>query len=539
MTKWTDQQDNVIRSDARRLICSAAAGSGKTAVMIERAVRFLREGTDPETMLIVTFTNAAAAEMREKLRKKLQDEDNRKDPNLRSAYDKLNMMDISTIHSFCQHLIRQEFQTAQADPFFTVCDTGKRDFLFAKAFRQACNTLEKERDLSYLYFKKAYSRTEAEEIVSQLYDFMMSLPDPFGWLAESCRNVPVDLNPDHPWFRFAAELVSARLGTAEIILNQQYQMFSEPEALDAYREAWKADAELFHVKQSWLNGETVEEEALFRGFTALPKASKLNLLEIDWKDRYQEQRKKLKAIEEEIRGLLRPDPEKTSREFERVRELLAGLQALTERTADAFAENKRKLCLLDFSDLEHKALRILNDAKTGPAVRERWRVIFVDECQDVSKVQDAIIQKLAGGENTLFMVGDVKQSIYRFRLADPDLFNRHMESARKGENGGQCLSLTKNFRSRPEILVTANTVFKDIMTASVAEVDYTDDVELKRGREDAKGSCPVLVDLIEPDAGTAGRKRPLAGHGHPDACGCDRRPAADGTAGEAGDPGLL
>ena len=132
----------VINSDERKLICSAAAGSGKTAVMIERVLRLIREGADSEAFLIVTFTNAAAAEMKEKIRNRLREQ--RKNTNIREAYNKIDMMEISTIHSFCQRLIRQEFQAAGVDPMFRICEAGIRQKLFDEAFSNACDKLLKE-----------------------------------------------------------------------------------------------------------------------------------------------------------------------------------------------------------------------------------------------------------------------------------------------------------------------------------------------------------------------------------------------------------
>ena len=176
MPVWTAQQQEVISSDSRRIICSAAAGSGKTAVMIERIVRMLREGADPESFLVVTFTNAAAAEMKQKIRDRLRA--GRSEKNLRRALEKIDLMEISTIHSFCQRLIRREFQAADTDPFFAVCEEARARKLFSDSFRAACATLQKEENEDYFRWKKRFSRKETEEIIRSVHTFMMSLPDP-------------------------------------------------------------------------------------------------------------------------------------------------------------------------------------------------------------------------------------------------------------------------------------------------------------------------------------------------------------------------
>ena len=139
MTQWTESQRKVISSDEPNLICSAAAGSGKTAVMIERIVRLIREGADPFSFLVITFTNAAAAEMKEKIRKRLLAE--RDNPKIAAVAEKAAGMEVSTIHAFCQHLIRQEFQTVGVDPFFQICTGAQREKLFRDAFHTACGRL--------------------------------------------------------------------------------------------------------------------------------------------------------------------------------------------------------------------------------------------------------------------------------------------------------------------------------------------------------------------------------------------------------------
>ena len=496
MPNWTHQQQAVIDSSSRKIICSAAAGSGKTAVMIERIIRMLREGADPKSFLIMTFTNAAASEMKQKIYVRLREGRNEK--NLRSALDKIDLMVISTIHSFCQDLIREEFQAAGADPFFTVCEQARAKSLFSEAFRSACASLQKEKHTDYLYWKKCFTRKDTEEIVRSVHTYMMSLPDPFEWMERSCEDVPDRIDPDHPWFRMASEMVMEKTLAAQVILRRQFLMFDEPEHGEPYRAVWKADSELFHVKQCWAEGKTVPEEALTAPFMRLPVWSKVNSLEAAWKERYQELRQQLKTLNAEIEPLIRQNPETVARDFGNLRASLRGLKMITLRTAERFAAKKAKLRLLDFSDLEHFALKVLRTEPAASAVRRRYREVFVDECQDVSQVQDEIIQSLYSDKGHLFMVGDVKQSIYRFRLADPGQFLKHMAEYESGDPEKSLLKLQTNFRSRPEILETANTVFRDIMKMETAEVDYTDGEALIPGRS-ADGFHPVQVDVLEPD----------------------------------------
>ena len=501
MQNWTQQQTNAIQSPSSKIICTAAAGSGKTAVMIERVVRLLREGADPESFLVVTFTNAAASEMKQKIRNRLREE--RQNKNLRAALEKIDLMEICTIHSFCQHLIRQEFQAADADPFFAVCEQARAKKLFSDAFRAACTALQNDRDPDYFRWKQCFSRKDTEDIVRSVHGFMMSLPDPLEWLERSCDDVPLQIDPSHPWFETASEIVRDRIAEAQVILRRQYLMFAEEEHGEPYRAVWKADSELFHVKQLWAEGKEVPEDALSARFVRLPKWSAVNSLEADWKMRYGNLRDRLKEILSEIDSLVRRDPETVEREFGNMRASLQGLKKLLLRTSEEYDGKKAKLRLLDFNDLEHRALKILRSEQAGPSVRRRYTEVFVDECQDVSRVQNEIIQRLSsGGEgetgNSLFLVGDVKQSIYRFRLAEPKLFLERAKKYDRREAGEEHLVLQTNFRSRPEILETANRVFQDIMKKETAEQDYTDQEALIPGRT-VDGFHPVCVDVLEPD----------------------------------------
>ena len=461
--------------------------------MIERIVRLIREGTDPFSFLVITFTNAAAAEMKEKIRKRLLSE--RKDPVIASAAEKASAMEVSTIHAFCQHLIRQEFQIVGVDPFFQICSGAQREQLFSDAFRQACNKLRDEKDEQYLAFIRRYEPGEVRDLVTKVWNFIMSLPDPFGWLKEKTESVPLYVDRDHPWFRTVSRMVNEKILRLRIILRQQAKMFEEYEKQEAYRPVFIDDRNRVETLCRWMDGGKVSREELDRDFCRIPSLKNLNDREIDWKNRYQESRKQLKEIYEGLSTWIMPDETKMTREFSEIRNSLRGLAKITEETHLAYEKNKARACVLDFSDLEHKALAILQDEAVRESVRNRYQRVFVDECQDVSSVQDALIQALAGENNTLFMVGDVKQSIYRFRQANPRLFLSRITE--QDPDAGECIFLQENFRSRSEILETANTVFRDVMRKEAADLEYAPSDELKAGRKDCEGYEPVMVDLLE------------------------------------------
>ena len=507
MAVWTEDQQRVIHSSARKLICSAAAGSGKTAVMVERIVRMIREGADPFSFLVITFTNAAAAEMKEKIRKRLMEE--RKDPVIAAAAEKSGAMEVCTIHAFCQHLIRQEFQIVGVDPFFQICTGAQRDQFFADAFRKACNKLKEREDTDYLSFIRQYEPAAALDIVTEVWRFIMSLPDPFGWLAEKTESVPINRDQEHPWFRTVKRMMNEKILMMQVILRRQAEMFDEYEKQEAYRAVWKADSAIVDALCRWKDNKEVYSGELPTEFVKLPILRNLTVLEIDWKERYQELRKKLKEAVGSVLAWMHPDEVQQTREFTQIRNSLRGLRKLTEETHIAYEKNKARMYTLDFTDLEHKALKILQDEDGCAAVRSRYQRIFVDECQDVSAVQDALIEALTGTENTLFMVGDVKQSIYRFRLANPKLFQARVENRRP--DAGKSIFLQDNFRSRPEILETVNVIFRDVMRMEAAELEYTSENELRAGLSDFKGNVPVDVDLLE-TSGNMTRLEIVAAH---------------------------
>ena len=490
--EWTEEQRSVIESDARFLICSAAAGSGKTAVLVERIIRFLKNGAEPESFLIITFTNAAAAEMREKIRNRLIQE--RQNPLLRRAFDQMDLMQISTIHSFCQKLIGDQFQELELDPMFRICDTSQRTVLFHEAYSEACGGLESENHPLYSILKQRFENKKTEQIVEKLYTFLMSLPEPMKRLHQMTEQIPDQFQPEHPWMETLRSMCGDHFSFAETLLRGMQKMLEDPEALDNYRTAWEKDMELFHVKQSAFMHPAEPVSPV--SFSRLNTPRGLTPVEMDWKDRYQKLRNALKEEIDKIDTLLVLQPEKHLRDWANLKESLEALAEITVRTDRVFSEKKKEKALVDFHDLEQYAFQILSVPEIQAENQAKYRYIFVDECQDVSEIQDSLITKLHHRENHLFMVGDVKQSIYRFRLADPTRFMERIREAVSCETDEmKCIYLQANFRSRPEILETTNIVFRSVMKKNTAEMDYSSLDELKPGRQTA-GRQPVYADIL-------------------------------------------
>lgn len=503
MPEWTRDQLAVIKAENREILVSAAAGSGKTAVLVERVTELIRKGYKLNRMLIITYTHAAAAEMKEKIRVKLESE--RSDPLIAAALDSVESSIISTIHSFCKKLIHSQFQAIGKDPKLRMCEDAQQKQLLKKAFRRALDQLSRENDIFYEEYRKAYDLEEAEEAVFHLYNFLMSLPDPFKWLRNSYTENSMPAGPDHPWVRYRWELIRDELDQAEISLNIMKGMLASPLAPEKVLLSFEKDTEVLKSIREAVNDPEITPER-FAGLKLpeIPKTPTVSEEQKKWKKVYSDTRGEIRNIIEKIGTYLFPDYEKMNQEFSVIGNHVRGLARLTEVTAEEYARLKDENHLMDFSDLEQGALKILENDDVCKSVREEYDFIFVDESQDVSAIQDAIIRRIHGEENHLFTVGDVKQSIYRFRHAEPTLFLDRVLTYDDAEDADKRrIFLQANFRSRPEILETTNAVFRKVMKKNVTELDYEKQDELVPGRK-TDGEDPVLIDLIENDRNVTG-----------------------------------
>ncbi|MBQ2929135.1 MAG: helicase-exonuclease AddAB subunit AddA [Clostridia bacterium] len=507
MPTWTRQQLMAIDASNNTILVSAAAGSGKTAVLVERIVQLIRGGFRLDRMLIVTFTKAAAAEMRQRLNKRLIREAAADPETFGRALDELESTEISTIHAFCQKVLRNNFQAVGIDPMVRPCDDQMRKALFEAAWLDAFNALlEKRDDPDFLELAYAWDQPRLQEMTAALYDFLMSLPNPFSWLDGAIAGVnPPDLRA-HPWVQVLLQHAKLRLQGIPAILQAMRNMFSEPNAVEARRETLYADESaceaLFHVEHcdidellTALDGFSLTKAKVIRGLSDAEK---------EWSERISKQRKKISEMVKEIRENLTLDEEKLGREFGMMQRHLRGLAALTKATHTEFLAKKAEKHLIDFSDMEQFTLQVLSDPALRTQMQGEYDHIFVDECQDVSQVQDAILQAIHNDDNVMFMVGDVKQSIYRFRKADPTLFMERLRTYSDAEDA-KCrrIILQKNFRSRYNVLDATNEVFRQAMRPNVTELTYDPIDELICGR-DTEDDPPVEMHLLDVSPGEDG-----------------------------------
>ena len=507
MPKWTPQQQQAIDARNRTILVSAAAGSGKTAVLIERIVQLIREGYQVNRMLIVTFTKAAAGEMRQRLSKKLTKEAQADPEHFAQALDDLEATEISTIHAFCQKVLRNYFQVIGIDPMMRACDDQLRKALFEEAWLEAFNELlDEANDPDFLELANAWDQQRLQEMTDQLHDFLMSLPAPFDWL-EYAIEIPVSKPYDrHPWFLTLKNHVRMTLGGISQLLQQERELLDEADAVADRRDTWLqdcADCECFDdlcwedlgEVQATLEGFSLSKLKTLRGLTDAQK---------DWQKRFTKVRDDIKAIVKDAQQMLNIDEDKLDREFSMMHRHLKGLAALVRRTDAIFLQKKSDKHVIDFSDMEQFTMQVLSDPALRAQMQSEYDHIFVDECQDVSQIQDAILQAIHHEGNCMFMVGDVKQSIYRFRKADPTIFMHRLWTFSDAEDAhNRRILLQKNFRSCGNVLDVTNRIFRTVMRPDVTELPYNPEDELICGRETTEDP-PVEMHLLDMTPGEDG-----------------------------------
>ena len=546
--RWTPEQAEAITRRGQNLLVAAAAGSGKTAVLVERIKRLiLEERCAIDHMLIVTFTNAAASEMKEKIEKAIRKEIDRvaealadedaegsaaarshaeakaeaeagvdgaacgQDGNhagkqssarressdasraalqrdlvfLKRQLDLLPNANISTFHAFALEVIRRFFYLIDVEPNFKICDNSRQMILRGQAMDELLEEFFEADDAAFYEFLKSYSGDRNEnrfrQMIESTFDTIQSLPEPAEWLREKVE----ELNPAHGIEAFAESAVmrelwedtEARLARAKAQLLKTAE-FAALHSLEGVRELTLADLGMAEELEALAAARDFDGMASRLDGFRLKTLSKKIFAETadfdesamaDVREMVEQNRAPLKSCAKDLKTAYFYDV------FQSIAEdVHAGYpsacffaRALL-RYGEIYAEKKREKGLLDFNDIEHNAYEILKDAEAAAFYREKFLHIFVDEYQDSNVIQEALIERLQSGRN-LFTVGDIKQSIYMFRLAEPEIFRAryHRYDALTAERGEEspslCIDLNRNFRSKTGVLDFINQVFYDAM----------------------------------------------------------------------------
>ena len=526
--QWTERQQEAIQARDADLLLVAAAGSGKTAVLVERICALARENVGIESMLVVTFTRAAAAEMREKILKAFQKEADAGGENGARFAEQAALVEnaqISTLHGFCAALLRTHFGAVGVDPLFRIAEEKEGQALLEEALTETVTARYAEQDADFDALALRWSDAQIIDMVQALYHFTRTQPHPEDWLAQALAAYAQDeaALDDSPWTRALAAAARGVLHTAQASLLQAQRLCSLPGGparyLDAIQSDLQAVAHLLRAVQQGYSALQAEVQAYqpMRLATADKQADPALV----------EQAKKLRgdakdAVRERLGKRLYALP--LSVHAQDLREQACELRALaqTVRQVEArYAARKSEHNLLDYEDLEHKALEAVALPWVAETLRARYAAIFVDEYQDSSVMQETLVQAIAR-PRSVFLVGDVKQSIYRFRQAAPQLFLDKAETFAYGEGAAhRRVDLNRNFRSRANILAAVNRVFAYAMRREETEIAYDEDMRLYPGLSAQGEDPPVELHLLEEDGaaapeadaegtGGAGRQDPLA-----------------------------
>lgn len=520
MMEWTKEQQQVIGLRNCSILVSAAAGSGKTAVLIER---ILSRITDPEhpvnidEFLIVTFTKAAAAQMRERLQKALE-EALRKDPeneHLRRQVMLVPMAQISTIHSFCGYVIQNYFHRTGVDPAYRVGTESEMGLLREDVMEELLEEKYEEGSPEFMDMavmsRFVKSDKEIEELIFMLYDKAMSEPFPKKFLERLVRFLEIDTVEELR----DSEFVRRNTTYTHNVLNgisEEYQVMLElcdrPGGPLWYREVLFEEKEQFSALCGENDYEELGRKIRLIHFGRLPGKKQPDSDE-ELKENVKQMRDAVKEAVKTLKGeLFDCTFEEQVLQFRQMRGVILAFIHLTEEFLERFQAKKAERSLADFSDLEQMAMEILieedpegNARRTDAAeeLSEQFAEIMIDEYQDSNLVQDMLLGSVVSGHD-LFMVGDIKQSIYRFRMARPDLFLEKLESYRTNEGEpNRLVNLSRNFRSRDIILEGTNAVFEKIMHRELGGVEYDEDARLCAGTEfpDTEKRTAGGIDIYE------------------------------------------
>lgn len=536
---WTDDQWNAIAHQGENILVAAAAGSGKTAVLVERIIRKIAsEETllNVDQLLVATFTKAAAAEMKERIREALEKELEKKpdSDHLRRQLALMNRASITTLHSFCLEVIQRYFQLIPLDPAFRIANETEAAFLRQEVLEELFEAqyASESEDSDFRRLVDWFSGERSDEamfrLVQQLYDFSRSHPWPKEWLFAMADvfNVPdVQTLGQSEWAQYIKADVELALNGVVGVLKQAMLLTEQPGGPVPYLDNLQEDMSMVLGLRD-ASGHAAWDE-LYEHFQQV-EFGKLKACRGDqYNKELQEQVKALRETVKKLIGglkeeLFRRPPELFLSEMHTMAPLMVTLAELVVTFGERYEQVKRSKGLLDFSDLEHYCLQILRHPSStlsqtipsGAALeyQTQFAEVLLDEYQDTNMVQEAIVELISRpGSGNRFMVGDVKQSIYRFRLAEPGLF-LHKYKAYPSESGGKGLriDLARNFRSRVEIVDAVNCIFRQIMNESVAEIEYDARAELVCGANYPTGAEAFGQDysaellLIERDAGVSG-----------------------------------
>ncbi|WP_064498268.1 helicase-exonuclease AddAB subunit AddA [Bacillus safensis] len=530
---WTDDQWEAIVSEGQDILVAAAAGSGKTAVLVERLIRKMTRPEDPvdvDRLLVVTFTNASAAEMKHRITEALEKElaKNPGSLHMRRQLSLMNRANISTLHSFCLQVLRTFYYEIDLDPGFRLADQTEGELLGDEVLDELFEDEYKAGKPSFFELVDRYTSDrhdlDLQWLVKRIYEFSRSHPSPEQWMRAFLSLYDVDAQTkveQLPFYPYIKEDLSLVFRSCLELLERALALSKEPGGPAPRAENFIDDLEQVN--------ELIRHQNDFEKLYELLPNINFKRLKTCKGDEYDpvllekatdarnQAKKQLEKLKDEY---FMRSPAQHLKSLAEMKPVVETLVELVVQFGQRFEKAKQEKSIVDFSDLEHYCLRILAEqdaegnlieTEAAKYYQQQFEEVLVDEYQDTNLVQETILKLVSKGEHAadgnLFMVGDVKQSIYRFRLAEPMLFlNKYKQFTPDGKETGKRIDLNKNFRSRSDVLDSTNFLFKQLMGETVGEIEYDEQAELKLGASypESKDTTTemLLVHLDQQEAET-------------------------------------
>ena len=527
---FTKEQERAVKERGKDLLISAGAGAGKTRVLVSRIADRIQDEKDPVSIsefLVMTFTNAAAREMKERIEDELlcRLEDAPDNRYLRTQLRMVKYADISTVHSFCNRLLRQHFQELELDPSFRIGEEGELFLLRHQALEDVLEEAYASGRESFINLAESYSPgrddRELEEIIDSLYRFSRGFPEAGQWFDMVISQI---------------RQMSYLGGTEDSIVVKQMFQKAKREITALHNEVKKSmesfpeekePARWYHVLEE--DEKILEQLEKTNGYenlfhqmenNTLPSCPRANKEEKQWPERLELVKETHNAVRDGLKKIkemcFSGDNETLCQECRILLPVMEELARLVGRYEEKYFQNKKEKNVYDFDDLEHMALKLLVSgydetgepipSETAKALSRKYKEVFLDEYQDTNLVQETMIKVLNAKEGSrLFAVGDVKQSIYRFRQARPDLFLDRYEEYKASGSSGICIELRDNFRSAPGVLAFCNDIFSRLMEHDFGGVDYNEKIALYPGKGGPMAQCAdkseVMLFVAEKEEG--------------------------------------
>ena len=517
--EWTKEQQQAISKAKSNILVAAAAGSGKTAVLVERIInKILNEKIDIDKLLVVTFTNAAASEMRERILnaiyKKIDESENEEEiQNLQKQVVLLNKASICTIDSFCLDVVRNNFFEIDISPNFRIADTAEIELLKQEVLDELFEEKYEEKNEDFQKLIKTYTSyrddTPLKDLILKIYSYISSSPYPKKWLDDAIERFNIkDENLDFTktvWGELLIQEIKEELQDDIAILEAQAKRLSVEPDLVLFQKTIENDVielkRLFENLDNWNKAYSIANSV---DFITWPR-NKVDSLEKENAKNVRDQVKK--KFKTKVDKIFVSSSEEAIQDIIEMYNTLLKLKNIIFEFDEFFTKKKKDKNIVDFSDVEHYALQILvREKEDGTHERtdvakkymNQFEEIAIDEYQDSNLVQEYILTAVSRGNN-IFMVGDVKQSIYKFRQARPELFLEKYKSysLENANERGLKIQLFKNFRSRENILDFTNEIFKNIMSESLGEIEYNEEEFLNLGASWEPKEIKNEIDIID------------------------------------------